>query len=422
MNYLSYIDLKYKPRKDDVICEFFIEPNKCDIKLAAGAVAAESSIGTWTNVTEAPPRIDKLAAKVFSINGNYIKVAYPGILFEKGNVPQILSSIAGNIFGMKAVKNLKLLDFHLPEKIVNSFPGPAYGIEGIRKILNVKNRPLLGTIIKPKIGLNEKEHSIMAYKAWIGGCDIVKDDENLTSQSFNKFLTRVKETLKKRDIAEKITGEKKIYMPNITAETSEMLRRARFVKSLGGEYVMVDIISCGWSALQTLREANKDLKLVLHAHRAGYAALSRNPKHGISMLVIAKLCRLIGLDQLHIGTIVGKMETPRIEVISLDQEIENRMIKTNPAGHILEQKWFDIKPTMAVCSGGLHPGHVPYLVKNLGKNIIIQMGGGIHGHPLGTIAGAIAARQSLEATIKNISLEKYAETHFELKKALEFFD
>jgi len=405
MKYIDYVRLNYKPSKQDLICEFYIEPNRCSMKEAAGAVASESSIGTWTEITTAPPRIEKLAAKVFSIKGNYAKIAYPLELFEKGNMPQILSSVAGNIFGMKAVKNLKLIDIHFPEQIVKSFSGPLYGINGIRALLKVKNRPLVGTIIKPKLGLNEKEHAKVAYNAWLGGCDIVKDDENLSSMPFNNFEDRVLETLKMRDLAEEKTGEKKIYMPNITAETQEMIRRARFVKSMGGEYVMVDIVSCGWSALQTLREENQKLKLVIHAHRAGYAALSRNPKHGISMLVIAKIARLIGVDQLHIGTIIGKMDTPEREVLAINKAIT--------------EKQFGKNPVFAVCSGGLQPGHIPYLVKALGKNIILQFGGGIHGHPLGTRAGSKAARDAVDATVQGVSLEKAAKKSPELAMALK---
>ncbi|MFA5084216.1 MAG: type III ribulose-bisphosphate carboxylase [Candidatus Paceibacterota bacterium] len=421
MKYEDYVSLNHRPSKDDLICEFYLEPNRCSMKEAAGAVASESSVGTWTEVTTAPKNLEKLAAKVFFIKGNYIKIAYPIDLFEKGNMPQIMSSVAGNIFGMKSVKNLKLIDIHFPEKIARSFSGPLYGIDGIRKLLGVKSRPLVGTIVKPKLGLNAQEHAKVAYEAWIGGCDIVKDDENLSSMSFNNFEDRIIETLKMRDLAEQRTGERKIYMPNITAETQQMIDRARFVKSMGGEYVMVDIVSCGWSALQTLREENQNLKMVIHAHRAGYAALSRNPKHGISMLVIAKIARLIGVDQLHIGTIIGKMDTPETEVVAIDQEIEKNMIskKKAEAGHILEQKWYGINPVFAVCSGGLQPGHVPYLVKTLGKNIILQFGGGIHGHPLGTRAGAKAARDAAEAASHGIPLKEAAKESLELKKALE---
>ncbi len=204
---------------------------------------------------------------------------------------------------MKAVDNLRLIDIELPENLVKSFQGPLYGIEGIRKLLDVKNRPLVGTIVKPKLGLGYKKHAEVAYESWVGGCDIVKDDENLTNQAFNPFKERIIETLKMRDHAEEETGEKKIYMPNISAETDEMVRRAHFVKENNGRYIMVDIVTVGFSGLQSIREKNPGL--VIHAHRAMHAAFTRNKKQGISMLVLAKLARIIGVDQIHIGTAVA---------------------------------------------------------------------------------------------------------------------
>jgi ribulose-bisphosphate carboxylase large chain len=414
---MSYIDLKYKPDKNDLVCLFRIEPEKrMSIKKAAEDVAAESSIGTWVTVSTMIPRIKKLGAKVFEIKRKYVKIAYPLELFEPGNMPQILSSIAGNIFGMKVVKNLRLEDVEWPFEIIKSFKGPLYGIEGVRKLLKIPKRPLCGTIIKPKLGLNEEEHAKAAYEAWAGGIDIVKDDENLSNQSFNNFAKRVLETLKMRDKAEKETGERKVYMPNITAEIDTMLERANFVKEAGGEYAMVDIVTVGWSALENLRNANEDLKLVLHGHRAGHAAFTRG-KHGISMVVVADVVRLIGIDQLHIGTIIGKMEGVKEEILTIDEEIEKNLIMER--SHRLAEDWHNIKPVFAVCSGGLHPGLVPYLVKTLGNDIIIQAGGGIHGHKLGTRSGAKAMRQAIEATLNNISLKEYSKNHKELNIALK---
>jgi len=413
---MSYINLNYKPNKNDLICEFRVEPNKISIKKAAEYIAAESSIGTWTDVPMRP-RIRKIGAKVFSIKRKYLKIAYTSDLFELGNIPQILSSIAGNVFGMRAIKNLRLEDINWPDKIIKSFKGPLFGIEGIRKLLKVPKRPLCGTIIKPKLGLNEIEHAKVAYDSWIGGIDIVKDDENLSNLKFNRFTKRVLQTLKTRDKAEKETGERKMYMPNITAELDTMLERANFVKEAGGEYVMVDIMTVGWSALQTLRDANDDLKLVLHAHRAGHAAMTRNKKHGISMLVISDVARLIGVDQIHIGTIVGKMEGPKEEVLTIEEQIEKRIVREHK--HSLAEDWFNIKPVFAVCSGGLHAGHVQKLIKMLGNDIVIQAGGGVHGHKMGTRAGAKSMRQAIDAVMKGISLNDFAKKNKELKVALK---
>jgi len=400
---MNFIDLKYKPSKDDLVCDFFVEPLGMSIKESAGAIASESSTGTWTETFTTKSYVRKLAAKVFEIKGNNVKIAYPAGLFELGNMPNILSSVAGNVFGLEDLKNLRLNNMLFPKKILRSFRGPKYGIDGIRKILKVKKRVLLGTIIKPKIGLRTEGHVKVAYDAWLGGCDIVKDDENLSSQSFNKFEKRIKKTLKARNKAEKITGEKKVYMANITAETNEMIKRAEFVKECGGEYIMIDIMTVGWSALQTLR--NQNFNLVIHGHRAGHAALTKNPKHGISMKVIAKIARIIGIDQLHVGTGVGKMFENKKEVLENLNAVKNKLDV--------------IKPLMPVASGGLHPRLVPEVIKIFGNDLIIQAGGGIHGHPLGTMAGARAMRQAVEATMKKINLKDYAKEHKELKLALE---
>lgn len=403
MRYIDFVDLNYKPKETDLICTFTVEPDGISLEEAAGGVAAESSVGTWTELTTTKPYVEQLAARVFSIDGCTAKIAYPAELFEMGNMPNILSSAAGNVFGLKALRNLRLNDIALPDELVKSFKGPRFGIAGIRKLLKVPERPLVGTIIKPKLGLKTADHAQVAYEAWAGGCDVVKDDENLSSQSFNPFEERIVQTLESRDRAEKETGERKVYMANITAETDTMLKRAQYVLDHGGEYVMVDILTCGWSALQTLR--NQNFKLVIHAHRAGHAAFTKNPKHGIAMRVIAKVARIIGVDQLHVGTVVGKMSETKQEVL---ENID--ALKTEMSG---------LKQVMPVASGGLHPRLVPALMETFGKDFIIQAGGGIHGHKNGTVTGAKAMRQAVDATLRGISLEEYGKTHDELKTALE---
>jgi ribulose-bisphosphate carboxylase large chain len=418
---LSYINLNYKPKRTEILVEYFVDPAKgYTLDYCAEQVAAESSIGTWTTISTMNKKIaTKLKPHVYYINkkSKIIKIAYPQTLFEKGNMPQILSSIAGNIFGMKMLKNLRLEDIEFSKAIVDSFKGPRYGIAGIRQLLRVKDRPLIGTIIKPKLGLNEKQHAKVAYEAWVGGLDVVKDDENLTSMTFNKFKKRIDETVKMKKLAEQKTGEKKIYMPNVTAETFEMLKRANYVKKKGNEYVMIDVLTAGFAAVQTLRNHTN---LVIHAHRAMHAVLTKSHKHGISMLCLAKIYRLIGVDQIHIGTAgVGKMGGSKNEISLIEEEIEDIYVSQQDKERILEQKWYNVKPTLAVASGGLSPLSIPSVVKAMGNNIVMQFGGGCHGHPQGTLKGAIAIRQALDATMKHISLEKYAKNHVELRQALK---
>jgi ribulose-bisphosphate carboxylase large chain len=403
VKYLDFVDLAYEPKETDLVCTFSVEPEGISLKEAAGGVAAESSVGTWTELTTEKPYVKRLAAHVFNIDGNVIKIAYSTELFEPGNMPNILSSVAGNVFGLKTLKNLRLLDIEFPERLLNSFNGPAFGISGIRKLVKIPKRPLVGTIIKPKLGLETKDHAKVAYEAWFGGCDIVKDDENLSSQVFNPFEERLAQTLESRDKAQEETNERKIYMINITAETQTMLKRAQTVIDQGGEYVMVDILTCGWSALQTLREQN--FKLVIHAHRAGHAAFTKNPLHGIAMKPIVTVARVIGVDQLHVGTVVGKMSETKTEVT------ENISACKSDLGLL--------RPVLPVASGGLHPRLVPALMETFGNDFVIQAGGGIHGHPGGTISGAKAMRQAVDATLYEKTLEEYAKTHKELADALK---
>jgi len=404
--YLDFVDLDYKPSKDELIVTYYVEPaDGISMEEAAGRVASESSVGTWTTLTELPDRVKRLMAKVYEIDGNIVKIAYPLDLWEPGNMPQLMSGIAGNIFGMKAVKNLRLLDYEPPEEYLKAYKGPQFGIEGIRRIMKIEKRPITATVPKPKIGWTTQEYAEEAYKIWVGGVDLLKDDENFTSLKINKFEDRVKELFKVRDKVENETGERKGYLINITSHTNDMIKRAKLVAEHGGEFVMIDIITTGWAALQTMREVCEDLHLAIHAHRAMHAAFTRNPKHGISMYAVAKTARIVGVDEIHTGTVVGKLEGPLQEVLAIN--------------NFLRKEWYHIKPIFPVSSGGLHPGLLPEVLKMFGTDLVIQVGGGVMGHPQGATAGAKAVRDAIDAYIEGISLEEKAKHSPELKAALE---
>ncbi|MDI6807281.1 MAG: RuBisCO large subunit C-terminal-like domain-containing protein, partial [Candidatus Aenigmarchaeota archaeon] len=329
-----------------------------------------------------------------------------------------LSSIAGNVFGMKAVKNLRLEDISWPHKIIKSFRGPLLGIRGIRKILKVWKRPLTATVPKPKVGLSTAEYCETAYKIWKSGIDFVKNDENLTSQNFIKFYRTTEKILKIKDKAERETGEKKLYLPNVSAETEEMIKRARFVSEHSGEIVMVDVLTVGWAGVQSLREACEDLNLGIYSHRAFHASFTRNPKHGMSMLCVTDIARLIGMDAIHIGG-MGKLVSPKHEIFILKKNlVENAIGEKNS---LLAKNWNRIKPVFPVSSGGLHPGIIPRLIKLLGKDIIIQVGGGVMGHKMGIDGGGKAVRQAIDAALQNIPLKEYAKKHKELEVALKMW-
>jgi ribulose-bisphosphate carboxylase large chain len=399
----GYLDLGYGPR-DDLICEFYLEPSPGrTLKQAAEAVAEESSTGTWTEVRTRKPIVDKIHARVFRLRHNRIWVAYPRELFEAGNIPQLMSSVAGNIFGMKSVKALRLEDMEFPRKIVRSYKGPELGLREIRRLTRIRDRPIVGTIYKPKLGLNAREQAGLAYRVYSAGMDYSKDDENLGSMVFNRFQDRVVRVLDAVDRIGSEQGRRVVYAANITAPVDEMLRRAQFVKDHGGRCIMIDILTAGWSALEYITKQR--LRLIVHGHRAMHAALTRNPRHGISMLVIAKLARLAGVSALHTGTVVGKMEGRKGDVLEIDT--------------FLREKWHGLKPVMPIASGGLHPGLAPRVIEILGKDLIMTFGGGLWGHPGGPEDGARAIRQAVDAAIKGVPVREYAKEHPELARAIE---
>src|SRR3989338_4501972 len=208
---------------------------------------------------------------------------------------------------MKALSNLRLIDAEFPADYIKGFRGPQYGIQGLRRLLKVKKRPITGAVPKPKIGFSAAEHANVGYETWMGGFELLKDDENLTSTPFNRFEERIRLCAKMRDKAEKETGDRKSALLNITGPTHVMIKRAKMLHNLGWEYAMIDVVTAGTAAVQTMREVCNDYHLAIHAHRAMHASFDRNPKHGISMLFLAKLMRLIGVDQIHVGTVVGKL-------------------------------------------------------------------------------------------------------------------
>ncbi len=420
-----YIDKGYVPSESDVVAVFRVKPAEgFSVEEVAEAIAGESSTGTWTTLYEwyDVERVERLNAKAYEFidlkDGSYVvKIAYPIELFERGSLTCLMASVAGNVFGMKRVEGLRLEDVYLPKEFLKDFKGPLYGVE-VRKIFGVYDRPIVGTVPKPKVGYTPDEIEKLAYELFVGGMDYVKDDENLTNQDFCKFEERAKAIMKAIDKAEKETGEKKVWFANITGDVKEMERRLKVVAEYGNPYVMIDVVIAGWSVLNYMREVANDYKLAIHAHRAMHSAFTRNRYHGISMFVLAKLYRIAGVDQLHVGTAgYGKLEGGR-EVVEYANVLREKTYVPRDEFH-LKQEFHNIKPAMPVSSGGLHPGNVGGVIDALGTDIVIQVGGGVMGHPDGPLSGAKAVRQALEAIKEGIPLDEYAKEHKELRRALE---
>lgn len=417
--YDEFVDFSYRPARDDIVCLFYFEPERgITSREAAGRIASESSTGTWTTLHELPSRMKSLQAMAFEMKTNYLKVAYPRGLWEDGNICQLLSGIAGNIFGMKAVKNLRLIDATLPPSYVKTFKGPHHGIKGIRKMMKVYKRPLTGAVPKPKIGFSAAEHAKVAFETWMGGFDFVKDDENLTSTKFNRFEERVRLMTKMRKKAEGLTGDTKSAFINITGDTETMKKRAKLLHYYGWEYAMIDVVVTGPAAVHTMRDYLSEMGMAIHAHRAMHAAFDRNPKHGMTMQFLAKIMRLIGVTQIHSGTAVGKLVGTKDEVMAIADTLRKPTVQPKK-NLLLTQDWGSIKSAFPVSSGGLHPGLVPEVMRLYGTDFVLLVSGGIHGHPKGTRAGAMAAMQAVEAVMEHKSLKEKAGESNELAQALK---
>lgn len=390
---------------------------------AAASCAAESSTGTWTNVYAGKDSGVKLADKLKAVaydldpETKTFKIAYKKELFEAGNMAGLLAGVAGNIDSMKMLKAFRLIDIRFPESIVKSFQGPQFGIDGVREFMHLERGPMLCTVPKPKVGRTAKEQAELAkilFTAGNGEYQGIKDDENLTDLYFNRFDERCKRVHAVQRDVEKKTGKRKFYLCNAThSDIDIMLDRADMIKKEGGRWVMMDVVTTGFAAVQTIRKHNPGL--AIHAHRAMHGLLDRESGPGVydrgkivdfsmSMVVIAKIMRLLGVDSLHGGAPKTKMENygePKLiqEALQLDITPESDIT--------LGQNWFGMKSVWHTASGGLHPGTIADSIYQLGEDIILQAGGGTLGHPWGIEAGVEAMVQARDIAMERIDIKEW---------------
>ncbi|MDH6234405.1 ribulose-bisphosphate carboxylase large chain [Mesorhizobium soli] len=438
---MGYWEPDYEPKDTDVIALFRITPQDgVDPIEAAAAVAGESSTATWTVVwTDRLTASEKYRAKAYRVDpvpntpGQYFAyIAYDLDLFEPGSIANLTASIIGNVFGFKPLKALRLEDMRLPVAYVKTFQGPATGIVVERERLDKFGRPLLGATVKPKLGLSGRNYGRVVYEALKGGLDFTKDDENINSQPFMHWRDRFLWCMEAVNKAQSETGEIKGTYLNVTAATMEdMYERADFAKELGSNIVMIDLV-IGYTAIQSMAKWARRNDMILHLHRAGHSTYTRQKNHGVSFRVIAKWMRLAGVDHIHAGTVVGKLEgdpatTHGYYDICREEFVPMRLEN----GIFFDQDWASLNKLMPVASGGIHAGQMHQLLTLLGEDVVLQFGGGTIGHPMGIAAGATANRVALECMIlarnegRDIMregpqiLQDAAKTCLPLKQALE---
>jgi len=406
---MGYWDATYTVKATDVLALFRITPQPgVDPVEATAAVAGESSTATWTVVwTDLLTACDVYRAKAYRVDPVpntpdqfFGYIAYECELFEEGSLANITASIIGNVFGFKAVKALRLEDMRIPYAYLKTFQGPATGVVVERERLNCFGRPLLGATVKPKLGLSGRNYGRVVYEGLKGGLDFLKDDENINSQPFMRWRERflyVQEGIMRASAA---TGEVKGSYLNVTGATMEdVYERAEYAKELGTCVIMIDLVM-GYTAIQSIAYWSRKNDMILHLHRAGNSTYARQKNHGINFRVICKWMRMAGVDHIHAGTVVGKLEGDPLMVKGFYNTLLDVKTDVNlPQGLFFAQDWASLRKCMPVASGGIHCGQLHQLVNYLGDDVVMQFGGGTIGHPDGIQAGATANRVALEAMI-----------------------
>ena len=363
---MGYWKPDYEPKDTDVLAAFRITPQPgVPPEEAGAAVAGESSTATWTVVwTDRLTAHENYQAKCYSVQPvpgqpeQFIaRIAYDLDLFEEGSIANLTSSIIGNVFGFKALKALRLEDMRIPAHYVKTFQGPAHGIVMEREYLNKYGRPLLGATTKPKLGLSARNYGRVVYEALRGGLDFTKDDENINSQPFMRWRDRFLFTMEAVNRAQAATGEIKGHYLNVTAATMEdMYERAEFAKDLGSVIVMIDL-TVGYTAIQSMAKWARANGVLLHLHRAGHGTYTRQKNHGVNFRVIAKWMRLAGVDHIHAGTVVGKLEGDPHATAGYYDTLRLNHTPANPVkGLYFDQDWASLPGTMPVASAESTPG------------------------------------------------------------------
>jgi ribulose-bisphosphate carboxylase large chain len=400
-----------------------------EVRKAAELLASEQSIGSFAKVPgETDAIIDKFGARVEQVTildqdktwslptslpfathtplstRAIVTIAFPVEDFAP-NIASLFAILLGNLFELQELTGIRLLDVDLPEDFRAQFLRPAFGVEGTRRLASVPRGPLIGTIVKPKLGLAPAEIGKLVSELGMAGVDFIKDDECMTSPPSAPFSERLTHVCRALEEVADATGRKPIYAFNITDDADTMAKNHDLVAEAGGTCVMVSINACGSSAVTTLR---RRASLPIHAHRAGWGMLTRHPALGMDFKAYQKLWRLAGIDHLHIGGLQSKFFEEDSSVLTSARDC------LTPLGNH--------SPIMPVISSGQWGGQAPATYEGIQSDDVIYLaGGGILAHPGGLAEGVTAIRQAWDAAQRSIPLDEHARTHRPLAEAIRAF-
>ena len=403
------------------------------LEQAAATMAGEQSTGTFLRV---PGETDELrerfaavvesieegpAAERASLPGSGTPKSWDGVrrtaevtlrwpLENIGpSLPNLLATVAGNLSELKAFSGLKLLDLELPSEFLTKYEGPQFGVEGTRALTGVYGRPVIGTILKPSIGMAPETTAAQVKLLAEAGIDFIKDDELQSDGPGCPFVERVSAVMRELRAFRERTGKRVMYAANITGEIDEMLLRHDHVVREDGTCVMMSMNSVGLPAMKVLRA---HARVAIHGHRNGWGMLGRSPAIGMSFVAFQKLWRLAGIDHTHVNGLRNKFCESDESVIASARECLTPMFPPPAKGC----------EVMPVFSSGQSARQAPDTYKALGStDLIYACGGGIMGHPGGPAAGVRSLQQAWEAAVEGKALAEYAETRPELAQALAMF-
>ncbi|WP_028775420.1 2,3-diketo-5-methylthiopentyl-1-phosphate enolase [Shimazuella kribbensis] len=387
----------------------YLVPNDGKLEQKAEQIALGLTVGSWTNLPEidqqqlAKHKGEVSSVQVISEDQGLITISYPAVNFS-ADIPAILTTVFGKL---SLDGKIKLIDLDFEPELAHRFPGPSFGILGVRNLLEVSNRPLLMSIFKGILGRDLVFFEKQLRASALGGVDIVKDDEILFDNPATPFEQRIAIAKKVLHETEQETGETTLYAVNLSGRSTELIEKAKRAVHLGASALLFNVFTYGLDTLQALTE-DKDISVPILAHPSFGGAVTASATYGVGApLWFGKLLRAAGADLVLFPSPYGSVALEKKAALGIAQEL------TKP-----NEAW---KRALPVPSAGIHPALVPKLIEDFGKDSVINAGGGIHGHPDGATAGAKAFRQAIEAVQKGINLSDAASSHEELAKALDLW-
>lgn len=400
---------------------------KADFHKKAQGIAVGLTVGSWTDLPEAKKKhMEKHLGKVVSVDVHEppggerfadIQIAYPDANFSR-DIPALLVTVFGKL---SMDGKIKLLDLHFSESFLEGFAGAKFGVRGVRQLLGVHDRPLLMSIFKSVIGHDLPELREQFLLQALGGVDLIKDDEILFENPLTPIEKRVEIGMQAAREAERQTGQKLLYAVNLSGPAGHLSEQAKKAIAAGANALLFNVLAYGFDTLREL-SSDPEINVPIAAHPALAGAFYPSPYHGIAASVLlGKLMRLAGADLVLFPSPYGSVVMPKEENLAILQALS----ATNAADYIFggnAENTADslrLASSFPVPSAGIHPGLVPLIIRDFGLDVVVNAGGGVHGHPMGASAGGWAFRQAIDAVVQGASLQEQAGRHPELQAAVQ---